>query len=80
MGEPGCTEYFLKVVIVRRPYVTIERCRRVIDSPERIEIQEDGGIRFWAILPEFGGRAPRVVTLSDRRTIHNAFLDRRYPR
>jgi hypothetical protein len=27
-------------------------------------------------LPELGGRALRVVTLGDRQTIHNAFLDR----
>ena len=51
MGEPGCTKYFLHVVMSRRPYVTIERCLRVIDSPDRVEIQDDGRIRFWAILP-----------------------------
>jgi hypothetical protein len=30
------------------------------------------------LLPQLGGRALRVVTLADRVTIQNAFLDRRF--
>ena len=32
--------------------------------------------RFWAAIPEFGGRYLRVITLEDKITIHNAFPDR----
>jgi hypothetical protein len=34
--------------------------------------------RFWAALPELEGRHLRVVTLSDKTTVHNAFPDRRF--
>jgi len=61
-----------------RPYATVELCIRVIRNPERVEIQPDGRIRFWARLDELEGRALRVVTLSDARTILNAFMDRRF--
>jgi hypothetical protein len=40
------------------------------------EIQPDGRIQFWGILPELDGRALRVVTLADGETVHNAFPDR----
>lgn len=32
--------------------------------------------RFWAAIPELGGRYLRVVTLEDKVTIHNASPDR----
>ena len=34
--------------------------------------------RFWGSVNELQGRFLRVVTLSDKLTIHNAFLDRRF--
>jgi len=44
-------------------------------------IQPDGRIRFWGrvINPRDGQeRVPRVVTLNDGETVHNAFFDRGY--
>lgn len=35
-------------------------------------------IDFWASVPELDDRYLRVVTLGDKITIHNAFLDRRF--
>ena len=61
-----------------RPYLTKELCVRVIESPIRVESQEGDRFRFWGRVDEFGGRYLRVVTLADRLTIHNAFLDRRF--
>ncbi|MDP2324243.1 MAG: DUF4258 domain-containing protein [Gammaproteobacteria bacterium] len=49
---------------------------RTISTPEREEIQSDGRIRRWARIPEFGGRALRVILLPDGATVHNAFFDR----
>ena len=72
------TAYFEEVILLRRPYLTRELCIRVVRHPDRVQIQGDDRIRFWAMIPEFEGRALRVVTLSDRVTIHNAFLDRNY--
>jgi hypothetical protein len=60
----------------KRPYLTRELCVRTVRNPVRVHVQDNGRVRFWAIFDELGGRALRVVTLSDRRTILNAFLDR----
>jgi len=72
------TEYFENQVLRKRPYLTKEICIRVIENPIRVEPQEEDRFRFWGKVEEFPGRFLRVVTLSDRLTIHNAFLDRRF--
>jgi hypothetical protein len=65
--------------LAKRPYLTKEMCIRVLEFPSREELQDDGErIRYWGSVPELGGRYLRVVTLSDRRTIHNAFPDRNF--
>jgi len=67
------------LVLDKRPYITREMCIRVVRNPVRVELQTDGErVRFWAEVPELGGRVLRVVTLADQRTIHNAFPDRRF--
>ena len=72
------TEYFEKEVLRKRPYITKEWCTRVLDKPLRSEAQENNRHRFWGQIPELEGRYLRVVTLADKVTIHNAFLDRRF--
>jgi hypothetical protein len=47
-----------------------------VAKPLRVEVQSDGRIRHWGVIPELGRRVHRVVTLEDGETIHNAFLDR----
>jgi len=49
---------------------------RAIKRPIREEVQSDGRIRRWARIPEFEGRALRVILLEDGKTVHNAFFDR----
>jgi hypothetical protein len=70
------TPYFVHEVMRKRPYLTEEMCIRVIESPIRVQSQEQDRFRFWARVPELNGRYLRVVTLSDKVTIQNAFLDR----
>ena len=70
------TLYFEEQVLRKRPYILREWCERVIREPLRREVQTDGRIRFWGVIPEMEGRALRVVTLEDAETVHNAFLDR----
>lgn len=73
------TRYFDEQVQRKRPYLTIEMCRCVLENPLRREVQDDGRIRHWSsvTLPgEAQERILRVVTLEDGTTIHNAFLDR----
>jgi len=72
------TPYFENEVLRKRPYLTKEMCIRVIEDPIRMELQENNRFRFWAVVPELGGRYLRVITLADKMTIHNAFPDRRF--
>ena len=60
------------------PYLQKEWCIRVCEKPLRVEPQENNRYRFWGVIEELEGRILRVVTLSDKRTIHNAFPDRRF--
>ncbi len=72
------TEYFEKEVLRKRPYLKKEWCIRVIENPLKAEPQEHNRFRFWGLIDELEGRVLRVVTLEDKRTIHNAFPDRGY--
>lgn len=78
MIQARFTEYFEKEVLRKRPYLRKEWCVRVLERPYRSESQDHNRFRFWAAVPELGGRYLRVVTLGDTLTIHNAFLDRRF--
>lgn len=51
-----------------------------MDSPAKEEVQSDGRIRRWAIVPEAGNRYLRVVLLPDGETVHNVFFDRSFRR
>ena len=72
------TAYFEGQVLRKRPYLKKEWCIRVVQNPLRVEKQEGNRYRFWGIVDELEGRVLRVVTLEDKRTIHNAFPDRRF--
>jgi hypothetical protein len=72
------TRYFENQILRKRPYLTKEMCIRVVESPLRVEPQEQNRYRFWAAVEQLQGRFLRVITLSDKLTIHNAFLDRRF--
>jgi hypothetical protein len=71
------TGYFDKV-LRKRPYLRREWCTRVLEAPIRWERQEGNRYRFWGAVAELPGKYLRVVTLADKVTIHNAFLDRRF--
>ena len=72
-AEYKFTDYFEKEVLRKRPYLKKEWCVRVIEEPIKMEPQEHNRFRFWGIIPELEGRILRVVTLADKKTIHNAF-------
>jgi hypothetical protein len=76
MGGYKFTEYFEKEVLKKRPYLKKEWCIRVIENHMKSEPQEQNRFRFWGIINELDGRILRVVTLEDKKTIHNAFPDR----
>lgn len=76
MAEYKFTEYFEKEVLRKRPYLKKEWCTRVIDKPLKMEPQEHNRFRFWGAIPELENRILRVITLEDKKTIHNAFPDR----
>lgn len=58
--------------MIQKDWITL-----VIEKPEEIQIQSDGRIRKWAMIPEIG-KYLRVVLLEDGETVHNAFFDRSY--
>ena len=78
MADYRFTEYFDKKVLAKRPYLTRELCIQVVEAPLRFERQEENRYRFWQAVPALEGKVLRVVTLEDKVTIHNAFLDRRF--
>jgi len=78
VSEYNYTEYFENEVLRKRPYLRKEWCIQVIENPIRVERQEHNRFRFWGEIKELGGRILRVITLDDKKTIHNAFPDRRF--
>ena len=76
MVEHRFAEYFEGKVLQKRPYLRKEWCIAVVTNPIRSERQGDSRYRFWAAIPELGGRYLRVITLADKVTILNAFPDR----
>ncbi|MEA3361062.1 MAG: hypothetical protein U9R17_16875 [Thermodesulfobacteriota bacterium] len=78
MSEYCYTEYFENEVLRKRPYLKKQWCIQVIENPIKVERQEHNRFRFWGEIKELGGRVLRVVTLDDKKTIHNAFPDRRF--
>ncbi|MGD0276956.1 MAG: hypothetical protein ABSB79_13045 [Syntrophales bacterium] len=72
------TDYFENEVLRKRPYIKKEWCIRIIENPLKVEPQENNRFRFWGIVGDLEGRILRVVTLEDKKTIHNAFPDRGY--
>jgi len=76
--EYAFTTYFDREVLRKRLYLKKAWCIRVLENPLRVEKQENNRYRFWGTVDELEGRVLRVVTLKDKRTIHNAFPDRRF--
>jgi hypothetical protein len=73
------TAYFAAMrVRPDRAVIRDEWIARAVNRPVREHLQVDGRIRCWAQIPEADGRYLRVVLLSDRVTVHNAFFDRRF--
>jgi hypothetical protein len=72
------TDYFENEVLRKRPYLQKEWCIRVIENPIKVERQEKNRYRFWGRIDELDDKILRVITLEDKKTIHNAFPDRRF--
>lgn len=60
-----------------RARICAEWIQRVIDCPEKTEIQADGRMRKWAKIAE-EDKYLRVILLEDGETVHNAFFDRSF--
>ena len=70
-------EYYINVVLAKRPYLKVEWLESIISNPIRTEVQSDGRVRYWGYVEEIEKHV-RVVTESDGHTVHNAFPDRRF--
>jgi len=80
MAEYNFTRYFEKEVLRKRPYLQKKWCIYVVENPIAQKMQEYNRYRFWGEIEELDGKILRVVTLEDKKTIHNAFPDRRFKR
>ena len=60
-----------------RAIIKEEWIQKAFDDPIKTEIQKDGRIRKWVKINELD-KYLRVILLEDGKTIHNAFLDRRF--
>ena len=72
------TDYFINEVLRKRPYIKKKWCAKVIENHIKVEKQENNRYRFWGIIDELNGKVLRVITLKDKKTIHNAFPDRSF--
>ena len=71
------TDYF-EQTLLERPEIQRQWCQRVIVSPLKRVVQQNGRISYWAIVPEYGDRVLRVILLEDDATFHNAYFDRNF--
>ena len=78
MTDYEFTDYFENEVLRKRTDLRKEWCIRVCENPLKVEPQEHNRFRFWGEIAELDGRVLRVITLEDKKTIHNAFPDRRF--
>jgi hypothetical protein len=60
-----------------RAHILDQWIESAIAQPIREERQKDGRIRVW-IYVESEAKYLRVILLSDRETVHNAFFDRSF--
>ncbi len=74
------TAYFLEALgRPDRGGITVQLCEEVVERAEYTEVQEDERVRFWGYVPA-RDLYVRVVTLSDRETLFNAFWDENFTR
>ena len=78
MKDYKFTAYFEGEVLRKRSYLRKEWCIDVVENFEIMEQQEDNRYHFLMRIKELDNKYLRVITLEDKKTIHNAFLDRRF--
>jgi hypothetical protein len=71
------TPYISTSVMARRPYLRGEWIESMLTNPLRTEVQANGRIRRWALIPDVG-KYPRVVTEADWETMHYWFFGRHF--
>ena len=71
------TLYFKEQVLRKRPYLKLAWINKALKNPEHKEVQRDGRIRYFIYVSELG-KYLRVITLSDGKTVHNAFPDSKF--
>jgi len=48
------TRYFEEQILRKRPYIKREWCEHALQQPAHREVQLDGRIRHWILIPELG--------------------------
>lgn len=68
------TRYFEEQILRKRPYLRREWCEQALRNPERMEVEGDSRVFYWISVAELS-KPLRVVTLSDGKTLHDAYPD-----
>ena len=71
------TDYF-EQTLLERPEICRQWCQRVIASPLKRVVQQNGRISYWAIVGEYSDRVLRMILLENDATFHNAYCDRNF--
>ena len=64
--------YYTSYAVEKHPEVHQEWIERTLIEPYRVEVQEDGRLRFWGPVPE---RENWLRVIVDGGQLFNAFLD-----
>ncbi len=47
------TPYFENIVLKKRDYLKKEWCINIVKNPLKVEVQDNGRVRFWGVVKEF---------------------------
>ena len=76
--DPLKTTAYFEQKLLEQPKIQRTWCERVLANPLKTATQSNGRISHWAVIPEYGDRVLRVITLEDGETLHNAYFDRNF--
>jgi hypothetical protein len=78
VAEYRFTEYFEKKVLAKRSYLTKDSAFGLSRRRSALSNKKETDTGSGAPCLSLDGKFLRVITLEDKITIHNAFLDRRF--
>ena len=69
------TDHFVNEILEKRPHLRRDWLECVVLQPLKVERLRGGKYRMWGRIPTRRKCFLQVITLSDMRTVNNAFID-----